>query len=300
MVIINSQTAKLANRLWHFSGFIANSIEYNYALVNIGFTRYLPFFESTANNDFKGLPISITRTHIKHLDHLYSNLFKNWSSFTYRKFGKTPTIFKFHRTTYKEDIEDVIYDLNNPQFVHDAQTRRIIVEGWMMRDPVNLRKHATTIQQLFIPVEPYKSTVEQTVKNARKMADVVVGVHIRRGDYANYLNGVWCFDDSTYADKMQKLAYMYEQKGKSCAFLICSNERINTDNYKGLSITFEPRHFIVDLYALAACDAIIAPPSTYSQWAAYYGGIPLYMLMPKEPIDYRCYYAPDIIDIIDF
>jgi hypothetical protein len=42
-----------------------------------------------------------------------------------------------------------------------------------------------------------------------------------------------------------------------------------------------PGHFIEDLYALASCDYIIGPPSTFSQWASFYGNVPRYMVNYK-------------------
>ena len=282
MVIINSQTAQLANRLWHFSGFIANSIEHKYELVNIGFFRYRSFFEATSNNDFKGYPISITRTHIPYLDYFYSNLFKNWASFTYRKFGRTPTLYKFYQTTFTTDKEEIIFDLNNPEFVHDAQKRKVLVEGWLLRDSANIQKHAAIIREFFKPVEPYRSQVEQTINEAKKLADVVVGVHIRRGDYSSFQGGIWCYTDDVYADKMRQIEMYYARLGKSCAFLICSNDAINPYNFPGLNVFSAQRHFIVDLYLLAACDVIIGPPSTFSQWAAFYGEKILRMILDKN------------------
>lgn len=300
MVIINSQTAQLANRLWHFSGFIANSIEHNYKLVNIGFFRYRPFFEATKNNDFNGYPISVTRTHIPYLDYFYSNLFKNWSSFTYRKFGKTPTLYKFYQTTFIEDEKEIVVDINNPQFVHDAQTRKVIVEGWLLRDPQNIQKHASVIRTFFRPVEPYRSTVQQTINEAKKSADVLVGVHIRRGDYAFFQGGVWCYGDEVYADKMRQIETYYANSGKTCAFLICSNEEINPNNFKDFSVAIEQRHFIVDLYSLAGCDVIIGPPSTYSQWAAFYGEKILRMMLDKNDTINSLEYDPHYIAKEDF
>lgn len=282
MVIINSQTAQLANRLWHFSGFIANSIEHKYKLINIGFFRYCPFFEATKNNYFKGHPISITRTHIPYLDYFYSNLFKNWASYTYRKFGKTPTLYKFYQTTFTTDEKEIIFDLNNPEFVHDAQTRKVLVAGWLLRDSVNIQKHASIIREFFRPVEPYRSMVQLTINEAKKLADIVVGVHIRRGDYDSFLGGIWCYTDDVYADKMRQIELYYAKRGKTCAFLICSNEVINRNNFKDLTVLSEQRHFIVDLYSLAECDVIIGPPSTFSQWAAFYGEKILRMILDKN------------------
>ena len=38
---------------------------------------------------------------------------------------------------------------------------------------------------------------------------------------------------------------------------------------------------MTDLYALSRCDYIIGPPSTFSQWASYYGHVPLRFLRWK-------------------
>jgi len=37
-----------------------------------------------------------------------------------------------------------------------------------------------------------------------------------------------------------------------------------------------------DLYALAKCDYILGPLSSYSQWASFYGNKPLYQLTGSQ------------------
>jgi hypothetical protein len=279
MVIINSQNAQLANRLWGFSSFIANSIEHNYPLINLGFYKYRNYFEATQNNNFGRYPISIKRSGIGFLDYFYSNLFKTYSSFTYRKFGKTPTFGKLYRTNFTEDLTATVVDLNSPNFVKDAQTKKVLAQGWMFRDPINIRKHRAKIIDFFKPVEPYYTQVNQEIQDARKLADILIAVHIRRGDYATFADGKWFYSDVEYAEWMHQLENSYKAIGKTTAFFICSNEKINLEAYKNLNVITKSRHFIVDLYAMAECDAIIGPPSTYSQWAAYYGNKPLTMLL---------------------
>ena len=36
---------------------------------------------------------------------------------------------------------------------------------------------------------------------------------------------------------------------------------------------------ITDLYALSRCDLIIGSPSSYSQWASFYGDVPLCLIL---------------------
>lgn len=300
MVIINTQNAQLANRLWGFASFIANSIEYNYPLKNIGFHRYLAYFEATSKNNFDGYPISVKRSGIAFLDHFYSNLFKTWSSFTYRKFGKTPTLYPFYRTQFNEDKRMEIFDLNRADFVSDAQKKTILVQGWMFRDAINVRKHREKIIQFFKPVAPFLNDATEAVKMAKAGVDVLVGVHIRRGDYATFVGGKWFFSNEQYARMMTEIAKAYQIEGKSCSFFICSNEDVDLKAFKNLNMHTAKRHFMVDLYALAACDAIIGPPSTYSQWAAYYGNKPLTMILNGDQTLGIPQYNPTFVANEDF
>jgi len=41
---------------------------------------------------------------------------------------------------------------------------------------------------------------------------------------------------------------------------------------------------VEDLYALAECDYIIGPPSTYTLWASFYGDTPLWFMEHKGDI----------------
>lgn len=300
MVIINSQKCQLANRLWGFSSFIANSIEYGYELVNIGFSRYSSYFESTAKGKFGHYPIYTTRTRIPFLDTFYSKFFKEWSSATYRIFGKTPTFYKFYRITDTYDKKAQLFDLNRPDYIADARENKILVEGWMFRDLVNVRKHRDKLRQFFTPVEPYYSEIRREIGEARKLADVLIGVHIRRGDYNNFIGGKWYYTDDVYAAMMHQVSKAYREQGKSCAFFVCSNEKVEVDCFTDLTFIYKPRHFIVDLYSLAECDAIIGPPSTFSQWAAFYGDKPLTMLLGKDQKIGIPVYNSSLLPDVDF
>jgi hypothetical protein len=62
------------------------------------------------------------------------------------------------------------------------------------------------------------------------------------------------------------------------AFLVCSDEPRSAAEFPGLTIGFGTPSPVADLYALAKCDYIIGPPSTFSQWASFYGSKPLFQL----------------------
>jgi hypothetical protein len=72
---------------------------------------------------------------------------------------------------------------------------------------------------------------------------------------------------------------------QNVGFLVCSNETLDTNIFCNFNITMSQSSAIVDLYSLSDCDLIIGPPSTYTQWASYFGGKPLcHIYSVNEPI----------------
>ena len=66
-------------------------------------------------------------------------------------------------------------------------------------------------------------------------------------------------------------------------FLICSNEDVSSLlSLPGVLAAAGPGAPVMDLYALAACDYLIGPPSTFSLWASFHGGAPLQMLLERK------------------
>lgn len=273
MVIVNYKAGQLANRLFHFAHFISNSIEYNYRLINPSFNDYKNFFTSTASNNFNGLKISTQITPADKLDGLIRKSMLGMGKVLVNPLKKTP-LYHFH-DVQDYDKQDVCYDMNDPEFVDSAKKRLTFIDGWLYRDFRNFQKHAPVLRKIFTPVPAYQAEVDQTIAHCRQLGDVIVGVHIRRGDYKTFLNGCWYYEDDVYAARMRELMEIFAQQNKKCVFLICSNEKINTENYKGINIVTGDRHFIVDLYCLSQCDYLIGPPSTFTMWASFYGETPL-------------------------
>ena len=115
------------------------------------------------------------------------------------------------------------------------------------------------------------------LKSQRKTASILIGVHIRRGDYRTYRNGKYFYDLETYKKQMQHLAALLEDKNP--LFFICSDESVDLKSFGGLQVIENKNgNATEDLYLLTTCDYLIAPPSTFSKWASFYGDVPLYVL----------------------
>lgn len=273
MVIMNYKAGQLANRLFYFSHFIANSIAYKYKLLNPSFSDYKEFFIATASDNFNGLDISLNITNNQQLDELMRKAVNAVQKVQIDPLRKLPGFYFHEIKAY--DAAPKSFDMNDPEFVASAQNKVVFIDGWLYRDYENFEKHAQSIRNVFTPLPKYTQQVQEVLNRCRQLGDTIIGVHLRRGDYKTYNDGKWYYEDSVYYSKMQELKQQLEAQGKKCAFLICSNEEVNKENYPGLPIVTEGRHFIVDLYALAACDYLIGPPSTFTMWASFYGQTPL-------------------------
>jgi hypothetical protein len=284
MVIINYKGGQLANRIIFFAQFIVNSIENDYDLVNFEFDEYEPYFNISGKKHLCSNCVGLKKYDNYFINYLYRRITRLWTDITHRFFTESKS-YKVYRIYKSHDNKNIEFDLNNTEFVKNAVSKTVFVQGWSFRDKKNFIKYADQVRLFFQPVEKYRKEVGLLMDGIRKTADIVIGIHIRRGDYIRYNSGRYYYTDEVYADKMMQLFKYYTQRGKSCTFLICSNEPVSVDNFpKELNMDTGERNFIVDLYSLAACNAIVGPPSTFSGWASFYGKVPYMHIETKEDV----------------
>ncbi|MBD2188610.1 alpha-1,2-fucosyltransferase [Pseudanabaena mucicola] len=273
MVIIQNKSGQLANRLFLFSHFIANAIENEYFLINPTFDEYCQYFYATRSNDFGSyfiytrFPINIPFILFKICFYLAVKIFP---------------ISRWHE--FVECSTDEEISLSNTNFLNKFKTKITIVNGWLFRDNKNFLKHSDIIRSFFTPDTEVLEAINQLILDCRNRCEIIVGVHIRRGDYKLWENGKYYFNDDVYINKMNQLEKCFNLIGKRVLFLICSNEPIEIDNFREKNIQLGIGLIIEDLYSLAQCDYLIGPPSTYSMWASFYGKVPLLHIREKSQI----------------
>jgi hypothetical protein len=124
---------------------------------------------------------------------------------------------------------------------------------------------------------------ERMIARMKQSADIVVGVHIRRGDYATWNDGRFFYELEDYHQFMLRIQQLY--KDQRVSFFISSNEAFSLDIFKGCTCERfgkEPSGAILDLYTLSCCDRIIGPFSSYSRWASFIGEVPLCFLETRD------------------
>lgn len=154
------------------------------------------------------------------------------------------------------------------------------VDGWQhSNDRSFIEEHRNEIVKLF---QPDKIVTQRVVSYFKNYHGLTIGVHVRRGDYKNYLGGKYCYTDDVYKNFIDKLRSYFSSEDIKSRFLICSNENHKIPNDNNDIFSIEDSDGITDLYALSCCDYIIGPPSSYSKWASFYGGVPLFVILDKN------------------
>lgn len=156
-------------------------------------------------------------------------------------------------------------------------------KGWnTMNDTRYLVQTKKELQQIFRPSLDITKKAETFISDIRKTADLVIGVHIRHGDYKSFYNGKFYYTLEEFHQFMIRIKNLYADK--RVVFFISSNESFSVDLFSGCicyRYEKEPSGNILDLHTLSLCDRIIGPWSTYSRWASFIGEVPLYCLKGK-------------------
>ena len=294
MIIIVSKEGQLANRLAHASAFIANALAYEYKLVHLFFEDYYPYFSESLQlqKKFLRIPFKRKRRLARFLQVSISLLMRGLVKL---KITHLPFLQIIDYRKYEQGI--AVYNLNDKTFIKKAKSKIIFAHGWMFRDRINQLKYRDYLVKIFTPNKEFLSEAEQYYYKYRKGNDVLIGVHIRRGDYRKFNNGAWFYGLSDYYNKIKEVAALKMFTEKKIGFVICSDEKqIDFNPGNNFEIYFEERHFIVDLYLLAKCDYIIGPPSTFSIWASFYGSVPLYMIKDKEILIRNDNFHPEVAE----
>jgi len=276
MVIIVSEEGQLANRILHASSFMVNAQEHGYRVVHLFFDDYYTFFSES---------LSGNKTPIKFLGKRKSglgSLFQKLITVGVKALLKTGiTKLPFFEIVKYEGYHQGLkpFDLNDEQFVKKAKSKIVLAHGWAFRDPENFKKHRPLLLDAWKPNKYYCDNVEKYFKKYKNGNDLLIGVHLRGGDYKNFEGGKWFYTPGQYYEKMKEVATLEIFRNKRIAFIICTNEKeLSLPATENFSVFKEERHFIEDLYLLAKCNYIIGPPSTFSAWASFYSDVPLLMI----------------------
>ena len=251
MRVICDAPGQTCNRLWTYVASVAQCIAEHKKMVII-------FFDWTIE-DFPNL---------LHCPFIYFPLWHKW----YLERGNGWNNYKglTWKVTHNKKWNKIFYTLG-------------FTKGWSTRtDTRYLQQTLPELKKIFRPKNEIMQKAESMIAELRKKAEVVVGVHIRRGDYDTWNDGRFFYELEEYRQFMLRINKLYNNKA---AFFISSNEDFPLDTFEGCicrRFGKESSGAILDLYSLSLCDRIIGHFSSYSRWASFIGEVPICFLESKE------------------
>lgn len=276
MIIVAGRFGRLGNRLILFSHFIAFALEQRVRLCNPYFKDYAQHFETTQGDPLCRYPATASRLPKSGLGRKAIEKLTGLAIRLLRGCGRIPGLMQ---TISIRGSQKCLLD--SQEFVRKAKaTRLLLVRGWRFRCQEALDRHADEVRQYFRPVLPIRRRVDELIVQARKSCDVLVGVHIRHGDYETAWNGLFFHPVETYVSMMRKAETLFPSQ--KVGFLICSDETQDASNFVGFRYTFGTGQFIEDLYGLAKCDYLLGTTSTFLMWSSFYGRVPMYAFSNPE------------------
>lgn len=255
MIICYDKTGQLCNRLWSFVPVIAHCMEQRCKLVILFFDEYAQYFPNINNGSFNNI---------------------KFKTFVKNKFASRCTS-QFVSLLIK------LLGLSYVGSLTEIKRKTAFINAWEHSKEDFNGSYYEQIVKLFEPQKTIIDDVDILLSRKKAEYDCVIGIHIRRGDYRSFMNGIYYYENSTYLNLMLKLQEKLQLCEKRVTFLLCSDEIINLNDFEGTNNFIIPNNEIMkDLYGLSKCDYIMGPPSTFSQWASFVGKVPLKLIHDKN------------------
>lgn len=284
-VYIVKRCGRLANRMILYANIIAWAEEKKLKITNFTFQSYANLFESTKLTCGSAYPPHELGVLIKFSLPIIKIL--NSIRFQYQ------CINLFSKIVLKNNLLASVFPILSDRNFDGTRSlseiipddhwftrKTLFVSGWKFREPILTVKHGSKIRDFFKPIEKVRIQVEKSFPLREKDKFLVVGVHIRKGDYSNWKGGMYDYPVCDYITIMEKILDLFPDNKLS--FLICSNVTLDEEIFNKFDITISHNSPIEDLYALSMCDLIFGPPSTFTQWASFYGEKPLLHIYNTE------------------
>ena len=252
MRIICDAPGQTCNRLWTYVASIAQCIAEHKKMVIIFYDWTIEDFPNLLNSKYIYFPL----WHKWYLER--GNGWNNYKGFTWKVTHNKTWDFVFKKLGF--------------------------TKGWQTRnDNRYLQQTMPQLKHIFRPKEEIMHKAETMVLDMKRKCDLVIGIHIRRGDYAIWHQGRFFYELEDYHQFMLRIQEAFT--GKRVCFFISSNEDFSLDVFTDCQcrrFVNESSGVILDLYTLSLCDYITGPFSSYSRWASFIGEKPLCFLETKD------------------
>lgn len=291
MIIITEKAGRLGNKLVLYSHFISFHSSYRVPVINVTLDEDAELFESTSRDLFCRYPAkkSLIKPSIYLRKKIYRAAVKMANIIERIGIGKS-----FINVINIDTNESV--SLDDPKYIRILKRTPIVfIKGYQYRHKSGYVDSGSKIKEYFKPKENISTSINNKLNILKEKSDIIVGIHIRQGDYRNFMGGQWYFTTAQYVEVMHRLTELLNPA--IVGFLVCSNVKQDLQDFSNLCVEFGSESAVEDMYALSQCDYIVGPPSSYNSWSAFYGDVPIYYLSisstPSSLDEFKKYLIPN-------
>lgn len=264
-------SGQLANRIGLFAHFLAFAIERNFYLLNMNIFPYGKYFISTNAGLCATYPFNFMYIPANKITKKLMHSFPGFIS----RFPYVNTI-KAQLKGGEMQEEDIFQLTGQETSQLLDKSWMLICKGWRFRCYDLVSKHQDKIRDFFEPQSAALDYAKSFMEKVNDRGNIKVGVHMRWGDFRGFYGGKYFYTIDQYKNLMHKFNEIFPEN--NTVFIIFCNEPVSDKEFDGLDVVISGGNEIEDLTAMADCDYIIGPPSSYSGWASFYGKVPLYMV----------------------
>lgn len=271
-MVLQRDYGQLGNRLHTHANAMAWCLENKLNLINLSFIEYAEGFCSWHGKPIHSLTLNKS---IFSLLLGFSNQ-RNLLDRFCRSDKWLKRACKIFNVYNKDDHQTIGEEELHELFENEPKKRFNLLRAWDLNCPGLVTKHQTQIRKIFTPKAEFTESAKFEITKLRKKYDCLVGVHARKGDYRDYLNGIHFHSWDSYKSWIIQTKDLLKKNGqKNIGFLLCSDDDSPATLFANLPVHFMGEKSVMkDLHALSLCDYNIGPPSSFGTWLSWYGKVP--------------------------
>jgi hypothetical protein len=136
------------------------------------------------------------------------------------------------------------------------------VKGWYFRNGESLNLIKSHYINEFVTRLEKESQYEDK-------EELLIGVHIRRGDYINFQEGKYYLADEQYIAALKNV--VEDIKGPFHVVLFGNDPKLDISKFQslGFNLTLSNGNVYQDYYRVSKCDIVLGPSSTFTIWSQF-------------------------------
>ncbi len=162
----------------------------------------------------------------------------------------------------------------------ESLPKNCIIDGWYFRCNDLTKKYRQFLREKYVLKDQYytSNNLYTNIANLDAKQYLKVGVHIKRGDYKDFLDGRYYYENEVFASYMKQFEKQADSLGKRVKFFLFSNEPINQIFTEQFDSVISENPWYIDQFLMTQMDYLIGPPSTFTGWASYINEVPVFFM----------------------